>query len=225
MNTYWFLEGRKRATLTEQEVADYCDIALMTLGIRKPAEPEILDETPVELEGESMYGITYAGTYADESLDVLFPTIEDAEAFLKSGARVRISEYGTAEYQKPLHGAKVQPVELPTEATRVAHKAELDRVAANRRTNETAKREYREAMDKCEEATKGIWIDYRDRQRMEARIVEVSETWDAYLKMSGDNPTSARSFLENTYPPEYWDCDGKDVDIVTIAIGEAGKQD
>lgn len=218
--TYWDLSGPERAALKEADVARFCDIELMTKGVLRPPELKLLPEEAVEMDLLTVYGIEVDGEYSKQKLDLAFEDASSAQDFLEQAPYRLVHDYHCGDYVRPITGASVVSMRVATEATRTAHKAELDRVAANKAANEKARRDYRDGVRKTDEALAQLWADYREQQQLAARVAEVRRTWETYKALANGDESVARQFLSKAFPLEFWKCRGCDVDLVAEAIGE-----
>jgi hypothetical protein len=92
--------------------------------------------------------------------------------------------------------------ELPDETAVAAAKAVLDENTRRSNANATARREHEEACKKVADATSGIWSDWHDCRRVEARHQKIRDTLADYVRMTDGDAAMARAFLGKAFPAD-----------------------
>lgn len=219
---YWDLSGAERAALSDADMQRYCDLELMVVGVLRPEPLKLLPEEPVALVGKTFFVIEAGGKYLRERIPLLFETAEGAQTAMALSRGRSIEDYPHGDYAAPLSDARVVAVSLTDGAERAARKSALDRLAANKKANEDARKAYDEALTATDKALKDMWDNYRGEQALAARVAQVARTWETYKNMAGGSMEVARQFLEKAFPPEWHQCRAWDVDLVSEAIGNMG---
>ncbi len=203
MITYWDLEPKTRAALSEADVQRYLDVELMLKGVLKvePLELDPLPELP-EIAKSNWFkvdGFSLVFETADEALrfSQLRPRTTDTKYvgdYWRSSAKI---EYLKAE-QKP---GEVVPVLLATEDEIARHSSALDKRSAAEKSNNEKRDAHAKAMKLTNEALKGLWDDWHERRAEAARHRKVVETFESYVKTAGDREVAAK-FLLKVFTPE-----------------------
>jgi hypothetical protein len=219
IKSYWDLPGAARAALTDADMQRYCDLELMVAGVLRPEPLVLLPEEPVALTGKTFFAIEVGGKYSRARAPLLFETAQDAQTVLGLMRGTSIEDYPHGDYAGSASDARVVAVTLHSDTERAARKSELERLAANKRTNESARKAHDDAVKATDKALANMWDNYRGEQALAARVAQVARTWETYKNMAGGNVHVARQFLEKAFPPEYHECRRGDVDLVSEAIG------
>ena len=202
MRTYWDHDTMERAELSEDDVRRLLDFELMEKGVLKlapftPATPE-----PVSLPKVRRFSVKHAsGRYGgEETLDIVFATADDAEAFLRLAPMVRVSDYDTgATYVKPVVGGSIAPEDTSSETDVLNARSVL---TANKQTearNREAMRAHEEAAKKVHDATNGVWQDWREARFKRERARQILDTLTEYKALTGGNEATARAFLMKAF--------------------------
>jgi hypothetical protein len=203
MRRYWDYAESERAKLSAEQVEKLLAYELMEQGVLQ-VEPLKLEEIqPVTLPTRRVFVLNEAQQYSGTtSLDIGFETIEQAEAARDAIRFVRESPWNGTPHVRPVRALTITSEELPDEAAVTAAKAILDENTRRGNANATAKREHEEACKKVADATSGIWSDWHDCQRAEARRQKIRDTLADYTRMTDGNETLARAFLVKAFPPD-----------------------
>lgn len=213
---YWDIDPSERAALSEADVARLCDVELMVEGVVAP-KLHLLPEEPVALPATEIFVIEVPEKWGNKRrLDVAFATIGEAAAFLAGKVLLRKHEYGAEEHFAPMLDAAVVPCKLPDESTLAAHKAALDRCHTAKTQNDKARETYKKQVEAANKVVDGIWQNYRDEVRLQARIDEVRATYATYIAMANGDRDAAGKFLRKSFPPEYWECRGTHIDLAAL---------
>jgi len=196
-STYWDLEPKSRAALSEADVQRYLDAELMLKGVLK-VEPLDLDPQP---EMPDMAPRTY---YKASAFDALFTTAEDALAFARLKPLREHSEwlgnyaYGSVKHVEAAEpeGLTVVTVALPSKDSVLSAKAELERVAALKLANEKKREEHKKAVKLQNEALAGLWDDWHARRAESRQHQKVIDTYEAYVQTAGDHDVAAKFLLK-----------------------------
>lgn len=205
MKGYWEFEDRTRACMTQDHVEGLLDHELMSKGVLKPKPPEYLPEDKPGLSKGDYYRVTFAGAryYGEESLNVAFTNLEDAEAFINLMPMAICHDYtiDMATVQ-PARDMKIEPVSFVGSANAEEARAELEKVRANKEQNKKLKDEYDKAVNAARDAVKDVWDDWHEMRQREARFQRVLETFDEYRVMCEENTALALEFLAKAFSQE-----------------------
>lgn len=203
MKTYWDHTERERSEMTEEQVRDLLDLELMQQGVLKVLPPKVEELTPVVLPKERVFTIRHKDLYGSGTeLDVVFATIEHAEAFLRLAPKVRCYRYGVDAHVAPLLDPSICPEDLPTKTTVEAKESVLRENTAKQQRNDAARREYDSAIAKIDKATEGIWNDWRACQAKRDRMQKIADTRAEYLRLTGGVGNLADIFLAKAFRSE-----------------------
>jgi hypothetical protein len=195
--TYWDLEPKARAALSESEVQRYLDAELMLKGVLK-VEPPSFDEVP------DVAPIARATWYRVPGFDAVFASADLAQRFIDLQPRsTDTKRFGTdwraqetvecIEASKPLD---VVTVSLASETAAESHRATLEKRAAARASNEKLREEYNKALKLQNEALKGLWDDWHERRAEAVRHQKVIDTYAGYVQTAGDHDVAAKFLLK-----------------------------
>lgn len=196
METYFDLSEKDRATLTEQQVQTYCDIALMQAHIRKPIPPMTMPESIRDLNVKTIQ------KWSAGAEELLFDTREQAIAFLVLKPCTKSYDYSGAGYDfkfpKPLD-ALPSPVTVYDHEDVLAKVAELKKYREKKEEIEAAQTDFEKQSAAVNNATKGIWGDWYEMQRREREYRQVIDAFAEYKRLAGGDETIAETFLRKTY--------------------------
>lgn len=201
MNDYWQLSERERAALTEEQVKTYEAYELMAAGVVRTASPGEFTHKRPDVGKRNVFVINTKGY---NSLDVAFPTMEDAHAFVTSRAMCLSHEYDGNESTlavRPLDGAKIEIREVCVGEDIDRCKSEWDRYRAAKRAHEDLATKHEKAQREEANAVHGLWKDWEECGRKALVHKRVVDTWEEYRKIAGDDATAAK-FLAKAYSTE-----------------------
>lgn len=192
--TYWDLEEKERAALTDEEVERFVDAELMTKGVLKVAAPDLVPVPEVATKPSAYYTVQIVGRYGvSESLDVVFASREAAAASLTGAFSLDHDYQSDSRVARPIRpDAKVVEVEALPESVHVEHKATLERVKAAKEANAKAQQEYQEASRKQSQALQGLWDDWHRCRGLDRQHRKVVATFEEYVRVAqgGEQPAS-----------------------------------
>lgn len=202
MITYWDLEPKTRAALSEADVQRYLDAELMLKGVLK-VDPPTFDDVP------DVPKVERATWCRVQGFDAVFATAELAQRFIDLSPRsTDTKRFGNdwraqetiecLEASKPL---EVVTVALASETAAESHRATLEKRAAARSANEKRRDEYNKAIKLQNEALKGLWDDWHEQRAEATQHRKVVETFESYVKTAGDREVAAK-FLLKVFTPE-----------------------
>lgn len=211
----WYeLSPEERATLTEDQVRDYCRVAAMEAGVvlSQNDSTTFLPEERPELEFEEMWVIEAD----DMPTGIAFRTKEDAQAFMRLSVIGVNTKYlgsgysSTLKVIRPLTGMVAKRVEdFLQEAEYERARVALDEYGNNMKHNS----ELRAALEKrsrdYDRACEYIWSDYREAKGRVEKLAEVRRCWAEYQELARDK-AAAVTFLWKAYD---------DADMVEEALG------
>lgn len=195
-STYWDLEPKARAALSESDVQRYLDAELMLKGVLK-VEPLQLDKEPAEphLPTRTFYKL--------QGFDAVFDDSEKATQFaallpVSSNYRYMSGYSDSIKYVEPLdtNDLQVVPIQLADADAVTAAKAELERCSAVKSANAALRVEYEKAIKLQNEALQGLWQDWHERRREAARHEKVVDTYSSYVQTAGDHDIAAKFLLK-----------------------------
>lgn len=196
MKRYWDYDEKERAELTEEQVRELLDYELMEKGVLKVPALSIEVPRPVDIPTRKVFTIQVD---AYTKLGVAFDTIEAAQSFLALKPMMRVESYAEKAHCKPLDKATVAIEDLPSEsdvATRRQALRENQKIEAR---NVEAKHEHDAALMEIDEATSGIWADWRSCLAAKAKREKVSATFGEYKRLTDGNEGLARTFLAKVF--------------------------
>lgn len=203
MITYWDLEPKTRAALSESDVQRYLDAELMLKGVLKVE--------PLELEPEpSLPEIAKTTWYKVDGFDLAFATSDEALRFSQLQPRTtdtrHVGDYWRSNkkievLKSPTTPGAVLPVLLATEDEVARHRSALDKIGAVEKSNNDKREQHAKAMKLTNEALKGVWDDWHERRAEAAQHRKVVDTFESYVKTAGDREVAAK-FLLKVFSPE-----------------------
>lgn len=203
LSTYWDLEPKTRAALSESDVQRYVDAELMLKGVLK-VEPLLTDPEP------DMPVLAKTTHFKLQGFDAVFATHEQAQQFAALKPQSSDCRYiggGYSESVKYLKRAddgdrQIVPIDL-ADADDVANaKAELERVAAIRQANEKKRQDHSKALKLQNDALEGLWADWHERRAEAARHRKLIDTYEAYCKTADGDTIVAARFLQKVFSVE-----------------------
>lgn len=207
MKTYWDYTDKEQAEMQEEQVRALLDVELMTHGVKKPVAPTLVEVPKCPLgDKQKRFAIHAKGKYgSDERFDVLFNTIEQAQAFIDLCPSIADYDYEVGSefhYLKPVTGAKIAAEDFYTEEQISEFRSELKNRKAKTEANATAQSEYQKACQKAEKITNGVWSDWFAKQAIRRDMLEIVSTFKQYTSLAGGNAAIAITFLAKAYTPE-----------------------
>lgn len=199
LNTYWDLEPKARAALSESDVQRYIDAELMLKGVLK-VEPLVLEPEPdmPTLEKTTFYKLS--------GFDPIFKTAEAAQALAKLEPlhfdyRYIAGYSDQLKYHRVAPGQhlEVVPVELYNEIDVANAKSALDRLGEIRKENAVRLAHYDQALKLQSEALEGLWADWYLRRHEAAQHRKVVDTYEAYCKTASGDAETAAKFLQKVF--------------------------
>jgi len=195
--TYWDLEPKTRAALSEADVQRYLDAELMTKGVLK------VEEYLLEVEPE-VPPLERAIWYRVAGFDPVFATAELAQKFIdlqpratdtkRIGSDWRSQE--SIEHIEPAKPLEVTTVSLASEVAIEQQRGLFEKRAAVRASNRTKVETYEKAIKVQNEALSGLWEDWHARRREAAQHRKVVDTYAAYVQTAGDHDVAAKFLLK-----------------------------
>jgi hypothetical protein len=185
--TYWDLEPKTRAALSESDVQRYVDAELMLKGVLKvepleldpePDEPELAKQTVYRLEGFT---------------DVAFRSADAAKAFAALSPLKLDRKYLNGNWSRSVPFLNAD-VNLRLDATEAS--------TADDVLLATKDLEHSAALKTQNDALAGMWSDWHDQRGLAARHRRVVDTYEAYCKTAGGNTTVAAKFLQKVFSVE-----------------------
>lgn len=204
MKNYWDFDHRERALMEQEQVEQLLDLELMSKGVLKPKPPEYLPELKPALSTGDYYRVTFAGgRFGEESLNVVFTDLEDAEAFINLMPLAVYQDYTIAmSTVQPARDMKIEPVSYATAASAEEVRAKLEKVRANAEQNKKLKEEYEKAVVAAREAVQDVWDDWHEMSQREAQFQRVLTTFREYRDMCTGDGALALEFLAKTFSQE-----------------------
>jgi hypothetical protein len=203
MKRYWDYSEQERAKLTATQVEQLLAYELMEQGVLQ-IEPLTLEEPkPVSLPTRRVFLLREGDGDYGTMLDLGFETIEQAEACRDAIRFIRAQQgWQGPHFTRPVKTLQIVSEDLPTEDVVSASRAALDAERRVETANETARREHDEATKKIADATSGIWSDWHDCRRVEARHQKIRDTLADYARMTDGDEAMARAFLAKAFPAD-----------------------
>jgi hypothetical protein len=200
--TYWDLEPKTRAALSESDVQRYVDAELMLKGVLKvepleldpePDEPELAKQTVYRLEGFT--DVAFRSADAAKAFAALSPLKLDRKYL--NGNWSRSVPFLNADVNLRLDATEASTADDVLLATK-----DLERHAALKEANEKKRNAYSAALKTQNDALAGMWSDWHDQRGLAARHRRVVDTYEAYCKTAGGNTTVAAKFLQKVFSVE-----------------------
>lgn len=204
MKRYWDHSESERAAMSMEQVEKLLAYELMEQGVLQ-VEPLKLEEIqPVSLPTRRVFMLCEASGYggAPANLELGFDTIEQAEAARDAIRYIRESPWNGTAHIRRARAIVIASEELPDEAAVAAAKAILDENTRRSSANTAAKRQYEEDTKKVSDATTGVWGDWRDCQRAEAKRQKIRDTLAEYVRMTEGDENLACAFLAKAFPAD-----------------------
>ena len=202
MNRYWDMSEAARAELTEEQVKSFLDVELMEKGLVKIKPPVRQPLAVVELPKVKVACVKYSSDRYGiiQTLDVGFPTMEAAQAFLELCPVMIADDWETkTKWAAPLREASIFTEELTDHHVVLSAIVALKSNKAKEDANQKAERDYTEAMKLIDAATKDVWDDWQELRAAARAHQRVLDTKAEYEKLAG-NADIALSFLLKAYP-------------------------
>ena len=199
MRTYWDLEEKTRAQLTEAEVERYGDFELMAKGVLK-VKPLQLAEVPKMPEPDLEVHVLMADSF--HSLEVAAAGPELLGDLVNAAWRISTEWIGgqRVEVARDIDDAdahvklkRVYSAKMFAEA-----RASIEKANAAKSANEKAEREHEAALVAQRDALSGLWSDWHECVAKHRRLGKLADTWAEYMKMAGDR-TTATLFLGKAF--------------------------
>jgi hypothetical protein len=214
---YWDLSDDEKEVLTREGLEAFFAVERMEKGVLLPEPLLIQSEEVPKPPTRTMYRPSGPGRFgSSDQYPFAFETIEEAEAFLKLNPRGLCEDWRGSKVpyvadgvgSKPL--ISLAPTEVTTEAehNKIATRAQEAEKASD--ANRKAREEYNKGMKEAQEAISSISEDFELVQSRKRTSERIRRTYAEYLKLAGDNVTTAMAFLQKAYP---------DLDQVLRALG------
>ena len=193
----------ERARLTCAEVDELLIFELMELGVRRPAQPELLPVEFPDVATQEGWLVGYPGKYGVQKLYIFFLSRKNAEAFIALEPHLTELDYGTPEKYRtavPIAAASVSSVALadPTDLARVLSDAK--QAASNKKANTEATDKYSKACRAVEESSQKFWDDWHEQRDTLKACEEVRDLFAEYLATCEGDRVMAARFLRKVYP-------------------------
>lgn len=201
MKTYYDLDERERAKLSEDEMAEFIRREMMNEGVLAPKAMVLQSEDAPEIKP---CGVAYAIKVGWRTSDLVYETREAAEAALEGCRNLDNHYIGGQSFKSYESDPERSIVTIPIhDAGELAiHRSALEKAERARESN----RKERERFETDSKAVAGIecelWGDHRIQA---ARLVDAErlvETFDSYVKTADGDEAVAAKFLLKAYPRE-----------------------
>jgi hypothetical protein len=203
MNRYWDKSEKQRAAMTREQVQAYLDVELMEKGVVKIERPTLQELEPVKVPTTRMYEVQHKGDYRNDSTGWCFATAEQAQAFIDTHPMKYERDWQTdMHYAKPSDGMLIGPIDVPSQADWAMQKSRLEKNKAIKTANEALLKEYNAAIKASDDATSGVWEDWRACRETAAKNKKVLDTLAQYLTLCDGNQQIAENFLAKAFAPE-----------------------
>lgn len=200
--SYWDHTERERAALTEKDVEALTALELMQKGVLR-VQPLQLDPEPADpLPEPTMY--FKASGRGQLDLGVCFETVEQTKAFialkpLRLDHHYIGNDYSRfVEHTKPLENLEVTTVNAVSEAEFMKAKANLEKIAAVRKSNKEKQDAYDTDLKAQNEALEGLWSDWYECRQKDAKMRRVVDVFSDYERTAGDRNVAAK-FLRKAF--------------------------
>lgn len=183
-----------------QAVESLMDAELMVAGVIRVPKPDLLPTEEPEIPGTTFFGIK-SGYSVVSGLG--FRTADDAALVLKVGVALT-SDYiaGKSFVCESNRSDKLSiekiTVHCPAEITN--HRSAMEKVAANKKHNESVLQQHKAASEAVEKIVSGVWENWRACQRKLVELQRVIQTFDQYLKICEGKSAIAMTFLQKAFP-------------------------
>ena len=200
LTTFWDLDDKARAALTEADVTRYLDAELMTRGVLRVVAPEFEAVPPdPELPKRTYY----------QCGGLLFDTVEQAAALanarpLKQGTRYlggRYSYSNQVNYAEPAD-LEITAVNITTAEAVTLASSVLDRRGAVMQANEAKREAFEKASKEQDKVLAGVWDDWHRCRARAARLRQVVDTFEAYVRTANGDRAMASAFLTKVFDDE-----------------------
>lgn len=203
MNRYWDLSEKERSALSRDDVQAMLRVELMERGVLQVEKPELEPVEEVKVETKTYYVIK-KGSYSSDFDDFVFPTVADAEAFLKLPILHHVRGYSSAvAYAQPFTDPlSIQEIKLATTDEYLRVKQSAEKAKAAKDINEKLLREYNAAVKKLNEACDGVWADWADCRETAAKMKKVLDVRAEYVETCNGDYGLADKFLAKAFDAE-----------------------
>jgi hypothetical protein len=203
MKTYWDVNEKDRADLTEEEMEKFFEIELMMNGEVIPKKPVFKEiEDPMEkLRGKREIKFSVGGI----SSKTLFDTIEDANKFLELNPQ-------RGEYIYEVGYDYIYATKISDKIDQIVtyKKEDLEEVKEDKTIYENRKKEYEEDLEEyrkqrssVEDLLSKIKEDKLERDKERRKLNEILQTYERFLTLAEGDSDIARTFLEEKY--DFWE--------------------
>lgn len=200
---YWDLAERERAGLTAEEVEKLLAYELMEKGVLAVEPLKIEEVAPVPLPARSVFLLREGDGNYGTLLPLVFATIEQAEAARDAVQFIREQDgWKGPWFTRPVNALQVVTEYMPTKDAVLAAKVPLDEQQRREAANSAARSEHEKACKAVADATSGIWDDWRECRRVEAKLQKIRDTFAEYLRMTDGSEDLARAFLAKVFDAE-----------------------
>lgn len=194
MKTFWELDEREQAALTDEQVRHYIDIELMSKGIEQPTPP------PQVPEVKTSHPLRTVTLFAVGS--ILFDTAEQANAF--NALQPKTAEYdyrlGYNKWKYPKSAAgEITPEVLYLAEDVAANSKALAEHEAKRDEIDKARTAYELAVRAAADAAAPIWKARSEVVSAAARHQHILDTYARYLSLADNDKRTAFRFLRQTF--------------------------
>ncbi|MCI0570274.1 MAG: hypothetical protein L0Y66_05955, partial [Myxococcaceae bacterium] len=175
---------------------------LMTQGVERPVQGELMDEGVPYLSKVRYYIVTAEvdGGYREAIGGAfLFRTIEEAQVFVNLAPLCRKEDWSIrTEFVRVPNTYRIEPVELPGYEVVNTHRDTLTRAKTAKEHNEKVRDAHRKAVELANKTCAPVWEDWRRLRDDMHQAQRLLVTFQEYLAMCNwDFPTALR-FLERT---------------------------
>jgi hypothetical protein len=231
MQTYWDLTNRERSDLDREGVEKFLDAELMAKGVLKvdPPELEPVPKVP-ELPRKPFVKLEWADpeySYSKFSVDIVFDTAEQAQAFLDLKPRRLRSRHREQYYTEVLADPSFIVVQACGQQEYLEAKSAIEAAGAVSSRNSSASSKYEKACAEMNKVLQGVWSDWSECRDMAAQHQRVFDTREEYQRIADDDSV-AMQFLRKAFGDEqiqeafaWFEMDAPDFDPPPEAAGEA----
>lgn len=196
MKSFWDHTVQERAKLDCEDVERLLSYELMEKGVLRPVQPELEDESAVDLHQQAFYRVVLKfESYGSDSLPLLFSNPEEARKLLDLDWRFEDFEYGEHCARK-IADFEIASVDRPYYDDLSARQSDMSKARQIKARNSQRQREYDDAMRAVTKATKAIWDDWHASRDHVARLNRIRSVFDEYLAMAEKHELAMKFLLK-----------------------------
>lgn len=203
---YWDLSEKDRSELTSEQVEAFIDAELMEQGVVRVEAPTMLPVEVVEIPTQKLFVLKRdwqtCTTHGYKTAEAAARAMADAIAI--DSEYVGGNSYSVID--KNRNALTIEMADVYTHGDLANVRKTVEQIAANKKANDKATQEYKDACTAVERILDGLWENYRECQSTAYRNQRVIDTYNSYVRTANDNAEIAANFLAKAFTAQ--DIDG-----------------